>query len=230
VLDAFCQRLQKFRGDHDQGSESSREQEIQIQAEWACSLARENDFLIQPNFTWQSLRDAKDCFVGSEHFVDSNPEIGRVAKITIPSAFGLLPGIVNVSQGFGKIRQMIEAVDATPIEYLRRWIANNDVFQDDVHLESVIQWPDGAVSFAISQPQYHGEPANERQIDRFFEAAGWTRLAPKFGHKLYYNYAFEVLAMDMESRNCYSTKNGLQPFDVILTHPDDELEQFLGLF
>lgn len=201
-----------------------------MQAEWACSLARENGFLIQPDYTWQSLRDALDCFVGSEHLVDSNPKIGRIAKVTIPSAFGLLPGIVDVSQGFGKIRQMIEAVDATPIEYLRRWIANNEVFQDDVRLESVIQWPDGAVSFAISQPQYHGEPADERVIDRYFESAGWTRLPPKFSHKLYYNYAFGVLAMDMESRNCYSTIKGLQPFDVILTHPDEELEKFLSLF
>ena len=140
LLDAFCQRLLEFRRDYGQGPQSSREQEIQIQAEWARSLACENDLLIQPDFTWQSLRDAKDCFVGSEHFVDANPEIGRIVKITIPPAFGLLPGIVEISQGYGRVRSVIEAIDATPIEYLKRWIANNDVFQDDVHLESVIQW------------------------------------------------------------------------------------------
>lgn len=36
--------------------------------------------------------------------------------------------------------------------------------------------------------------------------------------------------MDAESRNCYVTENGLQPFDVILTHPNWEIESLLGLF
>lgn len=230
MLEAFSQRLQELRRDHDQSSQTTREQEIKIQAEFASSLARANDFLIEPDYSWEDLRDSKECFVGSEHLVDANPDIGRIAKITIPPAFGLIPGVVHLSQGFGKIRKTIEAVEATPIEYLKRWIANNDVFQDDVDLESVIKWPDGAVSFAISQPQYHGEPAEERKIDQYFVNAGWTRLQPQYGHKLYYNYAFEVLAMDMESRNCYSTVNGLQPFDVILTHPDEELENWLSIF
>jgi hypothetical protein len=38
------------------------------------------------------------------------------------------------------------------------------------------------------------------------------------------------MAIDAESRNCYVTDDGLQPFDVILCEPDDDLERFLRIY
>ncbi|HEY1120708.1 MAG TPA: hypothetical protein VGE67_03875 [Haloferula sp.] len=50
------------------------------------------------------------------------------------------------------------------------------------------------------------------------------------GHAVYFNYAFGVMAIDAERRNCYLTDGELQPFDVILCHPHEELEQFLRIY
>jgi hypothetical protein len=69
-----------------------------------------------------------------------------------------------------------------------------------------------------------------REIERFFEDAGWKRLPDCDGHTLFYNYAFQVLAIDALPRNCYLHENALLPFDVILCQPDEELESFLRLY
>ena len=129
-----------------------------------------------------------------------------------------------------KTRPSIEFLPATPLEYLERWMAANEVFGDDVKLTAVIEWADGQVSFAISQPQYHGEPATEREIEAHFAASGWTRFIDSAGHVLFFNYAFQVLAIDALARNCYQHGGNLLPFDVILCHPDAELEAILALY
>lgn len=164
-------------------------------------------------------------------------EHALVAKITIPPKFGLVPKVLSHptvdlrrESKDGEFRQAIEFVPATPLEYLERWIAANEVFEDDVKLSSVIEWADGQVSFVITQPQYHGDPAPVREIERYFEAAGWKRLADCGGHTLFFNYAFQVLAIDALPRNCYLHDDALLPFDVILCHPGEELERFLKLY
>jgi hypothetical protein len=104
---------------------------------------------------------------GTEHVVELSDEHALVVKITIPPKFGLTPRVlshpvVDLRQGPAKggLRRAIEFVAATPLEYLERWLAANEVFEDDVTLSSVIEWSDGEVSFVITQPQYHGEPAS----------------------------------------------------------------------
>ena len=101
-------------------------------------------------------------------------------------------------------RTAIEFLPATPLEYLERWIAANDVFGDNVTLAAVLEWEDGLTSFMIAQPQYHGQPAPEREIESFFEASGWKWLPDASGHRLYFNYAFQVLAINALPRNCYA--------------------------
>ncbi|MDB6134053.1 MAG: hypothetical protein JWM59_2296 [Verrucomicrobiales bacterium] len=98
-------------------------------------------------------------------------------------------------------------------------------------ITAVVAWADGGVSFAISQPQYHGEPASEREIERYFASASWTPISDPGGqHALFYHYAFETLAIDALPRNCYLKDGGLLPFDVILCRPDEELETYLKLY
>lgn len=158
-----------------------------------------------------------------------------MVKVTIPPKFGLIPKVITHTvpnlRGEPGSRKAIEFVHATPLEYLERWIAANDVFGDDVKLASVVQWADGQISFIISQPQYHGEPASEREIDAHFVGAGWKRIPDPAGqHSLYYNYAFQTLAIDALPRNCYLRDGELLPFDVILCRPDEEVEEFLKLY
>jgi len=161
----------------------------------------------------------------------------RVGKITIPPKFGLIPHSVSLpvtnlraEPSLPSHRLALEFVPATPLEYLERWIAANEVFDDDVMLAAVIEWADGQVSFGITQPHYHGEPAAFREIEHFFEAAGWTRLPDLSGHTLFFNYAFQVLAIDALPRNCYVHGGALLPFDVILCRPNEELEKLLNLY
>lgn len=49
-------------------------------------------------------------------------------------------------------------------------------------------------------------------------------------HSLFLKYAFQTLAIDALPRNCYLKDGDLLPFDVILCHPDEELEAFLRLY
>lgn len=186
--------------------------------------------------SWDSFRrENGDLHFGTEHAVESDAGGGHMAKITIPPKFGLIPQVITHAvpdlRGEPGTRKALEFVHATPLEYLERWIAANEVFGDDVKLTSVVQWADGQVSFAISQPQYHGEPATEREIEQHFTAAGWKRILDPAGqHTLFYNYAFEPLAIDALPRNCYLHERGLLPFDVILCRPDEEMESYLRLY
>ena len=113
---------------------------------------------------------------------------------------------------------------------MERWEASNELFGDDARLASVIEWPDGTLSFCITQPQYHGVPADPRQIDAFFEKTGWTRLKDPSGHAIFFNHAFGVMTIDAERRNCYLTDGQLQPFDVILCRPDEAMQAFLSIY
>lgn len=158
-----------------------------------------------------------------------------MAKLTVPPKFGLIPKVlthvVPNLRGEPGTRQALEFVPATPLEYLERWIAANEVFQDAVRLTAVIRWADGQVSFAIRQPQYAGVPASEWEIEGGFRADGWTPLRDPGGqHRLFYHYAWQVLAIDALPRNCYIRDGALQPFDVILCRPDEELERYLGIY
>jgi len=169
--------------------------------------------------------------------VELEAATGTVGKTTKPPAFGLIPEVVRLPVAVlppdsvgPRFRQAIEFVNATPLEYLARWIACNEVFGDDVRLVSVIRWSDGEVSFGITQPQYHGQPAEPREIEAFFLGAGWQRLRDPSGHGVFFHHAFGVLAVDAERRNCYLNEGGLQPFDVILREPDEDLERFLRIW
>jgi hypothetical protein len=156
-------------------------------------------------------------------------------KLTTPPGFGLTPRlrllpVADLRSDSAKFREAIEFFPATPIEYLERWKACNELFVDDVRLASVIEWPSGDLSLCITQPQYHGTPAEPRDIEHFFKVTGWTRLKDPSGHAVFFNYAFGVMAIDAERRNCYLTDGQLQPFDVILCRPDEEMAAFLGIY
>lgn len=174
-------------------------------------------------------------FSGIEHLVEPEVCSGLFAKITRPPGFGLvpfvkrLPGISADPAKAAKSRDVLEFRHATPLEYLIRWSAANQVFGDAVELSSVVLWQSGEVSIVVTQPQYHGEPADFRDIERYFIDAGWERLREPGGHLVFYNFAFGVIAVDAAPRNCYINDGGLQPFDVILCEPDEVLSRHLGI-
>lgn len=211
---------------------------IQAQAKHALAVAAELGCLIEPGCSWAEFNALCDePTLGTEHMVELDERSGLVGKTTIPPAFGLIPqvkshplAVLNPDSNAPRERSAIEFLPATPIEYLSRWTACNECFGDAVRLASIIRWSDGAVSFGITQPQYHGVPAEPREIEHFFTESGWTRLRDPSGHAVFFNYAFGILAIDAETRNCYVNEGGLQPFDVILCEPDEEMDGYLGIY
>jgi hypothetical protein len=237
-LAAFHERLRDLCQDDGACHGQDREGRIQAQAEHALALAAELGYLREAGVSWaEFLALCPDATIGTEHMVELDARAGIVGKTTIPPAFGLVPelrrhslAVLRPDTDSPREREGIEFVPAAPLEYLSRWLASNEVFGDDVHLASVIRWSDGMISFGITQPQYHGVPAEPREIEAFFHDAGWTRLNDPSGHAVFFNYAFGVLAIDAERRNCYLNEGGLQPFDVILCVPDESLERYLGIY
>lgn len=168
--------------------------------------------------------------------MELDPASGRVSKITVPPAFGLTP-VLSPQRKIDLQRpeasshyDTLELGHGGLLSYFERWLAANEVFDDDIRLESVIEWPNGDLSLGVTQPQYHGSPATAEEIRRFFIAAGWQDLTQKAGRSLYYNYAFHLIAIDAEPRNCFINEGAILPFDVVLRHPDSKLSSFLGLY
>lgn len=235
-IEAFLERL-RDRCKNDGGCDGlDRPGRIQVEARCAVALADELGILKRVSKSWNEVCDQhSDQWKGSEHWVDFSEHDGRYHKTTLPPAFGLVPKVVShpvvdLRSEVPKTRRAIEFVPGTPLEYLERWQTSNDLFGDDVRLVSVIAWAGDEVSFGITQPQYHGVPAEPREIEGFFLRAGWQRLRDPSGHVIFFNHAFGVMAIDAERRNCYITDGELQPFDVILRRPDEEMEEFLGIY
>ncbi|MCW1913395.1 hypothetical protein OJ996_07415 [Luteolibacter sp. GHJ8] len=237
-LETFLKRLRDRCQDHGGCHGLDRPGRIQVEAQQALALADELGIVRRPAFGWQEfLATEQELWIGTEHLVELAVGEGRYRKTTAPPGFGLVPAVVEIpvvnlrgDPGLPSCRKAIEFVHASPVEYLERWEASNEIFQDDVRLVSVIEWKEGFISFGISQPQYHGSPAEYRDIERCFLSAGWTRLKDPSGHAVFFNYAFGVMAIDAERRNCYLTDGELQPFDVILCRPDEAMQAYLGIY
>lgn len=207
------------------------------QTELLLDIAHESGFLIESDYSWEefSLTVPKDRR-GSEHVVEFVHELGLVGKTTIPSGYGLTPFLNVIEESSADpsasntYRKAIEFRPATVLEYLGRWNACNEVFGDNVRLASVIRWKDGLVSLCITQPQYPGACAEDREIARYFIENGWSCLQDPSGHNIFYHYGYEYMAIDAVGRNCFLDEQGIQPFDVILCKPGEELERFLKIY
>jgi len=246
MLETLLNGLRDLHRNHEKGHGRKRSETIQEQAEYACAFARENSLLVEPEYSFSDLTAGNIAPVsgevglvrGAEHVVELDGLSGRMKKFTIPSGFGLTPKLLHhevanasLYQEHATTKPSIEFVEATPLEYLTRWHACNELFHDDVQLTTIILWPNGDTSFGITQPQYGGNIPDITCIEEYFTQAGWTRVKNALHHTVFYNYAFQLLALDIEPRNCYISDDGnLLPFDVILSEPDDELSDFLKLY
>lgn len=197
-LKTFHERLRNLCAHDPEGDGNARQAIIQTQTEQAVRIAGEFGILIRSADTVQRFRGREsDLIVGTEHMVERFGTL--IAKLTNPPGFGLVPHVrfaprINLKNPDASLRMKgaVEFTSGTPLEYLDRWMDANELFNDDVRLASVIQWADGAVSLGITQPQYHGEPATLREIERYFLEAGWMLIPDKNGHIIFYNYNWEV--------------------------------------
>lgn len=134
---------------------------------------------------------------GSEH--DIWAENGRIWKITRPDRFGwtVLPG----DRGLPEISQ------ATPLEYLLRWMYSNIIFGDSVRFEGIFVSDEG-VQVIVSQEFIVGSNPTPSNITKEMDRRGLA-LIPGFS-----------IGSEPDS-SFYSLTKGIAVFDAV---PDNFIE------
>ena len=126
----------------------------QALVEWAQS----NNLTASPQ-----LWEGKAVLGASEH--DVWQEGGEYWKVTRPDHFGwtVLPGENGLP----------ESADATPLEYLDRWLNANRYLGDDAKIRGVVQSELG-VQVVISHPSIDGVYPEMEEIMRYMESCGYS--------------------------------------------------------
>jgi hypothetical protein len=154
-----------------------------------------------------------------EHEVRFREEDRRVVKKTWTGTFGMVPEWSPEGWRPGS---------ATPLEYLRRFILHNHLFQDDVRLEGVINSAipatlvgaeGGGCSLVISQRWLVADdPENPHpsleEIAAFMQELGFDTLPDSFFG--WYRAEDSVLVLDAKADNFVKTPDGILPFDLVL--------------
>jgi hypothetical protein len=98
---------------------------------------------------------------GNEHQVWYREERATFLKATWPNHFGMKV-----------VHRHDEEPQASPIDYLDRWVLHNELFGDDVHFLGALDEPEG-LRLLIEQPAIEGSLATLEEIQSFFESSGW---------------------------------------------------------
>lgn len=180
-------------------------------------------------FSIEQRAPQRDDLTGGEHFVTLDPSGEIVCKSTHPGKFGFSADVEMVHPRGRNARPHITAglVEASPDEYLFRLAHQNDLFEDDVRVMGAVRYPQG-VSILTNQPFYKGIRTEQPDIDAWFEARGWQKLAFKDG--AYYDAEKDLLIMDALPRNVLTLEDGkVMPFDVVIVQPTQSMKLKLGL-
>ena len=141
---------------------------------------------------------------GQEHQV-SVVKGGRIFKATFPGKFGL-------HLVFCKKEPKI--FPATPSEYLKRILLQNQLFYDDIRLEG-FYFSKKALSIITSQPYYFEKTPDREMISKYFKSKKFTPFShdpeTSFENKRY-------IIWDAHENNVHVLPNRtLMPFDVNIT-------------
>jgi hypothetical protein len=193
--------------------------EVQVQRliEWAKvsqRLIAEADFEALPLV----------CDETGEHEVRFRDSDRRVIKRTWTGTFGMVPAWKDGCWKPG---------GATPLDYIRRFVMHNALFQDDVRLEGIIisDKPSlligaipGGVSMVISQrwliaADPESPHPTEEEIRVFMNELGFEAIPGSFFG--WFNETTTVLLLDAKPDNLIKTSEGILPFDVLLMRLDE---------
>ncbi len=156
---------------------------------------------------------------GSEH--DIWEMEGEYWKATRPDRFGwtVLPG----DHGFPEISE------ATPLEYLERWMNANRVLGDRAKLRGIATTDDG-VQVIISQPFIDGPYPNSSAVSKEMAKRGFAEVAFAIGSETnttFYDDVRRLAAFDASSDN-FILSNGIPiPIDVIVIRVGEILRRQL---
>lgn len=126
-----------------------------------------------------------------------------------------------------------EIVEATPLDYIRRWQLANEVLGDDVKLEGVVVEA-RRLSAVISQPAIRGGLASRREIDEMMTELGFRPIRGfDMGAELgssYYDPAAKIGIFDAAADNVISSDGVAVPVDVVLHEVSEALHgQLMGM-
>jgi hypothetical protein len=112
---------------------------------------------------------------------------------------------------------------ATPSEYLDRLDIQNQIFNDDIHLERVVV-KNGKPIIIISQPAIKGNPPAQIALDALMLGKGYEKLTDG----AYYCGSDGLLIFDLFPRNAIQTVDGhIYPIDPVIQRISPEFCEFL---
>ena len=159
---------------------------------------------------------------GQEHDIFHEGE--RVFKVTRNGIFGLSPGIELALVSSGEDARRFQLWEATPLEYLERLDLHNQLVPGLNVLEGIFVQADGDMAIVTSQPRFDIVPVTEAEIDIWFAAQGFKKIA----HSAYYREEDNLGVFDAHNKNVVRAGELLVPFDVIPCRPAGGFLEFIA--
>lgn len=161
---------------------------------------------------------------GQEHDLYHDTATDRYFKVTRDGIFGLSPGIELALVSSDQDARRFHLWEATPLEYLERLALHNKLVPGLNRLEGILTQADGDLAIVTSQPRFDIVPVTEAEIDAWFAAQGFTRIASS----AYYRKADNLGVFDAHDKNVIRAGELLVPFDVIPCHPAGGFLKFIA--
>lgn len=161
---------------------------------------------------------------GQEHDLFHDTATDRYFKVTRDGVFGLSPGIELALVSSGQEARRFQLWEATPLEYLERLALHNELVPGLNALEGILVQPDGDLAIVTSQPRFDIVPVTELEIDAWFAAQGFSRIA----RSAYYREADNLGVFDAHDKNVVRAGELLVPFDVIPCRPAGGFLKFIA--
>lgn len=164
---------------------------------------------------------------GGEHISYYDPSTERWIKTTYPGKYGVIPAM---DYDFANHPAGLTARQATPLEYLDRFDANNALFGDGVRLEGTTR-VFGGISAVISQPDIQGRAATPPEIESTLGARGFQRvdgIPEKRGlTPLYYRKSDGTLISDATPDNFRFNDGTAVPIDVGISKATPHMREYI---
>lgn len=129
--------------------------------------------------------------------------------------FGLSPGIELALVSSAEDARRFHLWEASPLEYLERLDFQNLLVPGLNRLEGVIIQANGDMAIVTSQPRFDIVPVTSTEIDTWFAAQGFVKIA----ESAYYREEDNLGVFDAHDKNLLRAGDVLVPFDVIPCRP-----------
>lgn len=139
---------------------------------------------------------------GNEHQVWYRESSATFLKATWPNHFGMKV-----------VHRHDEEPQASPVDYLERWLLHNELFGDTVTFLGALDSPLG-LRLLIQQPAIEGTIATTGQISTFFEESGWFPFQIE-DNLAYFDPTRAIVVSDTHQGNIITLPDGqLAPIDL----------------